>query len=99
MAPRWKKVLRDIFQYSSRSLLAVLAMAAGVFQIGPLLYKYAVLQPVLTTMYGQTHPASATLVTDRVDDALIDAVRRIPGVAEAEARPGIMAPGRGGPAQ
>jgi hypothetical protein len=50
IAPRWRKVLRDIFQYSSRSLLAVLAMAAGLFEIGALLYKYAVLQPVLSTM-------------------------------------------------
>jgi putative ABC transport system permease protein len=97
IAPRWRKVLRDIFLYSGRSLLAVIAMAAGVFEIGALLYKYAVLQPVLHTMYGRTHPASATLVTDRVDDDLVEVVRRVPGVADAEARPVVMARVRVGP--
>ena len=91
IAPRWRKVLRDIFLYSSRSLLAVLAMAAGLFEIGALLYKYAVLQPVLSTMYEKTHPASATLVMDQVDDSLVSLARRVPGVTEAEARPVILA--------
>lgn len=91
IAPRWRKVFRDIALYSSRSLLAVLAMAAGLFEIGALLYKYAVLQPVLSTMYEKTHPASATLVTDQVDDSLVRLVRRVPGVTEAEARPVILA--------
>src|SRR5205814_1721520 len=67
------------------------AIAPGMFEIGALLYKYAVLQPVLTTMYARTHPASATLTTDAVDDTLVEAVRRVPGVATAEARPVILA--------
>lgn len=89
-APRWQ-VFRDVFSRPGRSLLAVLAMAAGVFQIGAMLYKHALLQPELETMYGKTRPASATLVLDRVSDALVDSVRRVPGVAAAEARPVIMA--------
>src|SRR5438046_1326140 len=72
-------------------------MAAGVFEIGALLYKYAVLQPVLTTMYARTNPASATLVVDGASDALIDSVRRVPGVADAELRPMRMARARVGP--
>jgi putative ABC transport system permease protein len=90
-ASSWRKVFRDIFQYSSRSLLVVLAMAAGLFEIGALLYKYAVLQPVLSTMYEKTHPASATLVTDEVDDSLVSLAQRVPGVTDAEARPVILA--------
>jgi putative ABC transport system permease protein len=97
IAPRWKKVVRDVLQRPGRSLLAVLALAAGVFEIGALLYKYAVLQPLLTTMYAQTHPASATLVVDGISDALVDSVRRVGGVADAEARPVLLARGRTGP--
>ena len=97
IAPRWRKVVRDVFERRGRSLLAVLAMAAGVFEIGAMLYPYALLEPELTTMYARTHPASATLVLDRVTDALVDSVRRVPGVARAEARPVVVARVRVGP--
>lgn len=91
IAPRWRKVVRDVLGRPGRSLLAVVAIAAGVFEVGAMLYKYAVLQPVLTTMYGKTRPASATFVVDAVDDDLVASVRRVPGVAEAEARPVVLA--------
>ena len=42
-------------------------------------------------MYEKTRPSSATLVTERLTDALVDSVRRVPGVADAEARPVVMA--------
>jgi hypothetical protein len=74
-------------------------MAAGVFEITAMVHKYALLQPALNTMYGKTRPASATLVLDRVSDALVDSVRRMPGVADAEARPLIVARVRIGPVE
>src|SRR4030095_5752864 len=78
IAPRWRKVLRDVLARPGRSALAVLALSAGIFEIGALLYKYAVLQPVLTTMYEKTRPASATLSVNGLSDALVDSIRRIP---------------------
>lgn len=96
IAPRWRKVFRDLLARPGRSLLAVLAMSAGVFEIGAMLYKYALLQPELDGMYGRTRPASATLVTDGASDALVDSVRRVPGVGDAEARPVVMARVRAG---
>ena len=97
IAPRWRKVLRDVLERPGRSALAVLALSAGVFEIGALLYKYAVLQPVLTTMYEKTRPASAVLSVNGLSDALVDSVRHVPGVADAEARPVLMARARTGP--
>lgn len=96
IAPRWRKVLRDIGERPGRSLLLVVVMAAGVFEIGALLYKYALMQPVLGTMYGRTRPASAVLVVARASDALVDSVRRVAGVGDAEARPVVMARVRAG---
>ncbi len=90
IAPRWRKVFRDLLGRPGRSLLAVLAMAAGVFQIGAMLYKYALLQPELTTMYDRTQPAAATLTTDDASDALLESVRQVRGVAAAEARPVVI---------
>jgi putative ABC transport system permease protein len=94
---RWRKVFRDIASHPGRSLLAVLAMAAGVFEIGAMLYKFALLQPELTTMHGRTRPASATLLTDAADDSVVAWVRRVPGVAVAEARPVVVARAKIGP--
>lgn len=97
IGPRGRKILRDVLQRPGRSALAVLALSAGMFEIGALLYKYAVLQPVLTTMYEKTRPASATLSVNGLSDALVDSIRRIPGIADAEARPVIMARASTGP--
>jgi len=91
IAPRWRKVLRDIVAHPGRSLLAVLALSTGVFQVGALVHKYAILEPLLATMYGRTNPASAILFVDAAGDDLVEAVRRVPGVARAEARPILLA--------
>ena len=97
IAPRWRKVLRDLEARPGRSLLAALAMAAGVFEIGTLLVAYAVLDPVLRTMYDKTRPAAAVIATDDAGDALVDSVRRVPGVGDAEARPVLNVRMRSGP--
>jgi putative ABC transport system permease protein len=90
IAPRWRKVLRDIGQTPLRTALAVVAMAAGAFGVTMILTSYSILKRELGTMYTDTHPASAILTIDgTVDDALVDSVRRMPGVADAEARPVI----------
>ena len=61
LAPRWQKPLRDLQLRPGRSLLAVLAMAAGLFQLGAMLYAYGMLRPALTTMYSQSLPSAATI--------------------------------------
>ena len=91
IAPRYRKALRDLLRRPGRSLLAVVAMAAGLFQVSVMLTSYALLRPQLATLYGRTSPASATLSLDAASDSLVAAARRAPGVAVAEARPVIVA--------
>ncbi len=91
IAPRWRKVAGDMFAQPGSSLLVVVVLAAGVFEIGALLYKYALMQPVLGSMYGETRPASAVLTTDRTSDTLLDSVRQVRGVGDAVVRPVVMA--------
>src|SRR6185295_2829094 len=91
IAPRWRKAVRDLTARRGRTAFAVLAMAAGILQITAMLAKYAWLQPELTSMYERTTPSSATLSVDHVTDALVDSVRRVPGVAIVEARPVVRA--------
>ena len=65
-----------------------------------MLTKYAILTRELETTFTRTRPASALIAVDGgIDDALIEAVRGVPGVAEAEARPVVPARVRVGPDQ
>jgi putative ABC transport system permease protein len=90
IAPRWRKVFRDIAGTPLRTTLAVLAMAAGAFGVGTILTSYSILKRELKTTYTDTRPASAILILDGpVTDALVETARRVPGVADAEARPVI----------
>ena len=91
IAPRWKKVLRDIGERPMRAFLAVLAMTGGVFGIGAILTAYSILTRELATTYIGTRPASAILISDGITDPVVDSIRQSPGVADAEARPVIHA--------
>jgi putative ABC transport system permease protein len=88
IAPRWRKVFRDIAGTPLRTSLAVAAMAAGAFGVSMILTSYSILTRELKTTYTDTRPASAILILDGpVTDSVIDATRRVQGVADAEARP------------
>jgi len=90
IAPRWRKVLRDIAGQPGRTVLAVLAMGAGVFGVTTILSSWLVLTRELATTYADTRPSSATLFAESIGDGTVEAARRTPGVADAEARPLIQ---------
>jgi putative ABC transport system permease protein len=91
MAPRLRKTVSDITTRPGRSALAVLAMVVGIAVLGTLAFSYSLMRPVLASMYGGTQPAAAVFYTDAVNDDLVEAVKGLPEVGEAEARPVIMA--------
>jgi putative ABC transport system permease protein len=85
LSPRWTKLLRDALATPGRMLLMVLAIAAGVCGMATMLSSYTILSRETTRNYLDTNPPSATLRLDRIDTALVDAVRRFPGIADAQA--------------
>jgi putative ABC transport system permease protein len=90
IAPRWRKVFRDIAGTPLRTSLAVAAMAAGAFGVSMILTSYSILTRELKTTFSDTRPASAILILDgAVTDAIVDVARRVEGVADVEARPVI----------
>jgi putative ABC transport system permease protein len=90
IAPRWRKVIRDIAGAPLRTSLAVAAMAVGAFGVSMILTSYSILTRELKTTYADTRPASATLILDTpVTDSVVEIARRVSGVADAEARPVI----------
>lgn len=82
----WLKAIRDVRGQGARTLLVVLAIALGIAGFGTVMATYAILTRELNAGYLATNPASAVFATDRVDDALVDALLARGGVAEAEAR-------------
>lgn len=83
---RSKKIIRDLRTNRSRSLLAVFAMAIGLMGVGAVLCAYSILVRELAANYMRTNPASATIVMDSVDENLVEALEKFPGIGSVEAR-------------
>jgi putative ABC transport system permease protein len=86
MSAAGRKAVRDLFGHRSRTVLVVLAIAAGISSFEAVLSSRAILTRALNDGYRATNPASATLRLDSVDAPLLAAVRANPEVAAAEAR-------------
>ena len=71
----------------SDPLLVVLSIAVGVMAVGTIAGANALLEQNLASGFVATKPSSASLFTTvPFDQDLVDVVRRMPGVAEAEGR-------------
>ena len=90
-SPRWKKVLRDLWLHKSRTALVGIAISIGIVGAGSVLNTWALLQGATRAEFAASEPASATISTGRIDEALLDEVRRVPEVKLAEARNTIAA--------
>lgn len=84
---RWRKVWRDLFENRVRSVLVVLSIAVGVMAVGTIAGANVLLEKNLKDGYAAIRPASASLFTIvPFDQSMVDVVRRMPDVAQAEGR-------------
>ncbi|HEY3366110.1 MAG TPA: FtsX-like permease family protein [Symbiobacteriaceae bacterium] len=97
LSPRWQKLWRDLWLTRGRTTMMVIAIAVSIFGVGAVLTTYSTLTREISRNYLGTNPASATLEMDKVDDALVAAVRGRPGIADAEARASVTARVQVGP--
>ncbi|MEO7494468.1 MAG: FtsX-like permease family protein [Massilia sp.] len=92
LAPRWRKLLRDMQAEKERVALMLAAITVSLAAVGAVLGAYAVLTREIGTSYLGTHPAAATLELEGDADAAALAIARAsPGVAVAEAREVLQA--------
>jgi putative ABC transport system permease protein len=85
MKIRYMKVIRDLTSDYAKNLMLVLAIAIGVFGIGSILGGYSVLNREMAANYKGTVPASATIeVESAITKELLDSVKRLPGIKDAE---------------
>ncbi|MEI7771220.1 MAG: FtsX-like permease family protein [Chloroflexales bacterium] len=94
----WRKVLGDLWASKTRTALAVLSIAIGVFAVGSVAGAFSLLHRDISSGYNAVNPADATLrIWPDVDEALISSVRHIPGVAEVQAVGTLSVRARTGP--
>ena len=86
MRPRWKKVLHDLFDNITRTLLVVISIAIGVFSIGVITGTYQIISSDMSASYARTNPMNIDMRTDPFDDDLLDMVENVHTVKQAEGR-------------
>jgi putative ABC transport system permease protein len=86
LGPRWRKVFGDISGNTARSLLVVLAIAVGAASIGTMLGAREAVVGAITAGHQSVTPASASIFGRQIDTDVTEAVRRAPGVGDAQVR-------------
>ena len=85
LSPRWRKVLGDLWSNKTRTVLVVLSIAVGVFAVGMIAGSQVMLAHDMSAANDASNPFSASINTDQTfDDELVQAIRRMPGVDDAE---------------
>ena len=84
--PRWSKVLADLWDNKTRTLLVVLSIAVGVFAVGTIANAFQILSVDIHASYASVNPANITILTEPFDEALLSSVEGMQGVADAEGR-------------
>jgi len=86
ISPRWRKVWTDIWGSKLRTVLVVLSISVGVFAVGMVYSSYLMFQRDLTTSWRTASPANASLIADPFDEELVQAIRSMKNIKEAEGR-------------
>ncbi len=86
IAPRWRKVLRDIWVNRARTILIVLTLAAGVFAIGTIGATAVTVQRQVPEQYQEIRPAHLIFTTSPFDVEMAESLTSTPGVSDVEAR-------------
>lgn len=87
IAPRWRKVLRDLWSNKTRTILVLLSIAVGVGAIGMVMGSQIIVDESLPAAYAAVNPASAQMFTlETFDDDMVEAVRNMDEIEAAEGR-------------
>ena len=87
MSPRWRKIISDLYIYPWRFLIVVSAIMIGTTAVVATLGSAMVLQREMDSSFSGTNPAQAIVwLTADVSPALLEQVRKRPGIVAADAR-------------
>lgn len=87
LAPRWRKVIRDVWHNKSRAFLVVLSIAVGIFAIGVVSGSQSVFLREINQSYAATNPVSGRVyLTEEFDNKLVETIEHMPEVDLAEGK-------------
>lgn len=86
MRPRWRKVLSDLWDNKSRTLLVVASIAVGVFSIGMIAGAYEIISNDMGASYASAVPANIDMRITPFNQDLLDSLHNVDGVKDAEGR-------------
>lgn len=86
LSTRWRKVVRELWENRTRTLLVVASIAVGIFAVGTVQHLRTVILSEMQSIYARSNAEHATIFMPGADEALLDAVRREPDVVAAEGR-------------
>jgi len=92
VGPRWRKVVADLIGNKTRTAMVALSIAVGAFSVGTITTSYALILQDMDAQYQAVVPYSAFVAAEPFGDDVVEAIRDIPGVREAEGR--SFVPGR-----
>jgi putative ABC transport system permease protein len=86
LRPRWRKLIADLWENKTRTLLVVISIAIGVFAVGMIAGAYVIIANDMNASFAAANPANIELRVSAFDDDLVKTVRRLKGVENAEGR-------------
>ena len=89
LSPRWHKILGDLRGYKTRTVVVILSIAVGVFAVGIIAGTQVILTRDMQASYLAIDPPAAILGVSSFDDDLVEAIRRMPEVDDAEGHGGL----------
>ena len=90
ISPRWRKVVRDVWQHKARTGLVVLAISFGIAGAGAVLDTWTLMRRVTREGFDGTNPASATIRVDSINAALVQRVAAMPAIRNVQARRTVL---------
>ncbi|MBN1428026.1 MAG: FtsX-like permease family protein [Anaerolineae bacterium] len=89
ISTRWYKIINDLWNNKARTILVVMAIAIGVFAFGGVMASGEVMLRNMNEQWQASSPASISFSLPEFDMALVNSVRQLDSVREAEGRTDI----------
>ncbi len=84
LRPRWRKVLSDLWGNKVRSLLVIASISVGLFAVGLITNMHTIITEDMRAGYQAVNPANVQIFTSPFSSGLVDHIRKVPGVRQAE---------------
>jgi putative ABC transport system permease protein len=84
LAPRWRKVLRDLWSNKTRTILVLLSISVGVSALGMVMGSQIIVAQNLPEAYAAVNPSNAIMFSlDTFGDDMVESIRSMEEIEDA----------------